>query len=139
MPTQFYETPRDVIASVLEPGNNTFYKLYKILIERAGEVSPYKQEDFSSHCFKFEDGMLGCFCYLPRPESVMLCSAVVYIFRPDLSFLEFFTVETDEFMGHTNFKLCSIDKDLKHTVHTNCSFNANDIILKIKDICLQLK
>ena len=87
LPERFYETPKDVIASILEPGNNTFYKLFKILIERTGEEFPYKESEFSTKCFKFNDGTFGCFVTLPKPESVMLCAHIVYVFSPDLKTL----------------------------------------------------
>jgi len=134
LPSQFFETPKDVIRSVLEPGNNTFYKLYKILIERTGEVSPYGPEQFRTNCFKFEDGTLGCYVTLPKPESVMLCAVVVYVFSPSVSDNMFFTVETDEAMGHMTYKLCSIDENKKHTVYGGCNLDPTDIIRRIKSI-----
>ena len=98
LPQRFFETPKDVIASILDPETNTFYKLFKVLIERTGEVFPYSEEQFTTKCFKFSDGDFGCFVTLPRPESVMLCAHIVYIFSPDLQKLYFFTVESDEFI-----------------------------------------
>ncbi|MBR1797027.1 MAG: hypothetical protein IJ757_03310 [Clostridiales bacterium] len=134
LPERFYETPKDVIASILDPGNNTFYKLFKVLIERTGEAFPYKETDFSTKCFKFADGVFGCFVTLPKPESVMLCAHIVYIFKPDLSKLMYFTVEADEFIGHMNYKLCSISSDGKHTTHGGCSMNAAGIISRVQEI-----
>lgn len=134
LPTQFFETPKEVIRSVLEPGNNTFYKLYKILIERTGEISPYLPHEFRTNCFKLDDGTFGCYVTLPSPESVMLCSALVYVFSPDMTTNMFFTVESDEVMGHMSYKLCSIDKDKKHTVYGGCALNPSEIILRVKDI-----
>ena len=134
LPERFYETPKEVIASILEPGNNTFYKLFKILIERTGEQFPYKEEEFSTKCFKFTDGTFGCFVTLPKPESVMLCAHIVYLFSPDLKTLKFFTVESDEFIGHMNYKLCSIDKEGKHYNHGGCPMTPSGIIAKVQDL-----
>ncbi len=134
LPARFYETPKDVIASILEPGNDTFYKLYKLLIERAGEHFPYSKEQFATNCFKYSDGTFGCFVTLPSPESVMLCAHIVYIFKPDLSLLMYFTVETDEFIGRKSYKLCSVSSSGKHTVHGSCSAQASVIIGKIRQI-----
>lgn len=134
LPERFYETPKDVIASILEPGNNTFYKLFKILIERTGEEFPYQESEFSTKCFKFNDGTFGCFVTLPKPESVMLCAHIVYVFSPDLKTLMFFTIESDEFIGHTNYRLCSINKEGKHTVHGGCPMSASGIIGKVTEI-----
>ena len=138
LPVQFYDTPKDVIQSILDPGNNTFYKLYKILIERTGEEFSYKEEDFTTKCFKFDDGTLGCFVSLPKPESVMLCSNLVYVFSPDLKKLMYFTIETDEFIGRISYKICSVSNEGKHTVHGGCTGNSSDIILKIKEIYTRL-
>ena len=134
LPQRFYETPKDVIASVLDTGTNTFYKLFKVLIERTGEAFPYKESDFTTNCFKFKDGAFGCFVTLPKPESVMLCAHVIYIFTPDLSKLMFFTVESDEFIGRMNYKLCSITKDGKHIVHGGCPMTASGIIGMVTEI-----
>ena len=134
LPQRFYETPKDVIASVLDSGTNTFYKLFKVLIERTGEAFPYKESDFSTKCFKFNDGAFGCFVTLPKPESVMLCAHVIYIFTPDLSKLMFFTVGSDEFIGRMNYKLCSITKDGKHIVHGGCPMTASGIIGMVTEI-----
>lgn len=138
LPVQFYETPKDVIASILEPGNNTFYKLYKILIERTGESFPYKAEEFSTKCFRFEDGTFGCFVDLPKPESVMLCAHIVYVLSPDLKKMMYYTVETDEFIGRMSFKLCSVTREGKHIVHGGCTNSSSDIVLKIKDLYSKL-
>ncbi|MCR5048917.1 MAG: hypothetical protein K6A37_08175 [Saccharofermentans sp.] len=134
LPERFFETPKDVIQSLLEPGNNTLYKLFKILIERTGEQFPYKESDFATNCFKFSDGTFGCYVTLPKPESVMLCAHIVYLFSQDLKKLMYFTVESDEFIGHTNYKLCSIDKDGKHYNHGGCPMNASGIIAKIQEL-----
>ncbi len=139
LPTTFFETPKDVIRSVLEPGNNTFYKLYKTLIERTGEVSPYLPEHFKTNCFKFDDGTLGCYVTLPNPESVMLCAAIVYVFSPSMNNNMFFTVETDEAMGRMTYKLCSIDADKKHTVYGACNLNPSEIIHYIKAVYSRAK
>lgn len=134
LPASFYETPKEVIASILDPGNNTFYKLFKVLIERTGEPFPYTPGDFSAKCFRFKDGAFGCFVTLPKPESVMLCAHIVYIFTQDLNRLMFFTVEADEFIGHINYKLCSITKDGKHIVHGGCPMTPSGIISKVSEI-----
>lgn len=138
LPVQFYDTPKDVIQSILDPGNNTFFKLYKTLIERTGEEFPYTEEDFTTKCFKFEDGTLGCFVTLPKPESVMLCSNLVYVFAPDLKKLMYFTIETDEFIGRMSYKICSVSSEGKHIVYGGCSGNSSDIVLKIKEIYSRL-
>ena len=134
LPSQFFETPKDVLASVLEPGNNAFYKLYRILIERAGERFPYDPEDFASKCFRFEDGTLCCFVTVPEPESVLLCAHLVYVFAPDLSKMAYFTVETDEFIGCKSYRLCSVDRDGKHKVYGSCSGNVSEIVADIRNI-----
>ena len=134
LPVRFYESPSDVVRSILEPGNNTFYKLFKVLIERTGEVFPYKEEDFSTRCFRFQDGTFGCFVTLPKPESVLLCAHIVYVFSGDLNKLAFFTVEADEFIGHMNYRLCSISKDGKHNVHGGCPMSASGIISRVEGI-----
>jgi hypothetical protein len=134
LPERFYETPKDVIQSILEPGNNTFYKLFKTLIERTGEQFPYKEADFKTNCFKFSDGTFGCFVTLPKPESVMLCAHIVYLFSQDLKTLKFFTVETDEFIGQMNYKLCSINREGKHVNHGGCPMNPSGIIAKVQEL-----
>ena len=110
LPERFYETPKDVIQSILEPGNNTFYKLFKTLIERTGEQFPYKEADFKTNCFKFSDGTFGCFV------------------------TKFFTVETDEFIGQMNYKLCSINREGKHVNHGGCPMNPSGIIAKVQEL-----
>ena len=134
LPQRFFETPKDVIASILDLETNTFYKLFKVLIERTGEEFPYSEEQFTTKCFRFEDGAFGCFVTLPKPESVMLCAHIVYIFSPDLKKLLYFTVEADEFIGHMNYKLCSVNKDGKHTVYGGCPMSASGIIGKVTEI-----
>ncbi len=134
LPQRFFETPKEVLASVLDNSTNTFYKLFKVLIERTGEQFPYKESDFTTKCFKFNDGAFGCFVTLPKPESVMLCAHVVYIFSSDLKKLMYFTIEADEFIGHMNYKLCSINKEGKHTSHGGCPMTASGIISRITEI-----
>ena len=134
LPQRFFETQKEVIASILDPETNTFYKLFKVLIERTGEEFPYRQEEFTTRCFQFNDGSYGCFVTLPKPESVMLCAHLVYIFSRDLKKLYYFTVEADEFIGHMSYKLCSVSKDGRHTVYGGCPMTPSGIISKVSEI-----
>lgn len=134
LPQRFFETPKEVIASILDAETNTFYKLFKVLIERTGEEFPYSEDQFTTKCFRFNDGAFGCFVTLPKPESVMLCAHIVYIFSADLKKLYYFTVESDEFIGHMNYKLCSVNSEGKHTVYGGCPMTSSGIISKVSEI-----